>query len=405
MLAVMNRREVPVSVRRLVATMDTAGVNVTEFCAAHGISRWFFYDVRRRYAVEGESVLEPASRAPRTSPHRVPAEMEDLVVEERKRLEQAGLDAGAATIRDNLVDRLEDDKVPSEATVWRILTRRGFIVPEPKKAPKHSYRTFSAERANQCWQIDATDWSLADGTAVKIVNIVDDCTRVLIASRAVASSNTEAAFETFLGGVSVWGMPNRVLSDNGKEFALGLAGLIRRLGVGHGHSRPYHPQTCGKVERFHQTLKKWLTKQAPAATLADLQAQLDTFANIYNHHRRHRSLDRQTPAHVFATTPKDGPSGQALDQPTTIHHVTVNPNGTIDAGRRYVISLGAAWAGQTVTAIITATTCHVFAHTQLIRQITLDPTRRVQPLYDRPGHPGNTPTLTSQTVRYVPRQL
>lgn len=393
------------SVRRLVATMDTTGVNVAEFCVAHGISRWFFYDLRRRYAVEGEAVLEPASRAPKTSPQRVPADLEDVIVGERKRLEGAGLDAGAATIRDNLVDQLGDDKVPSEATVWRILTRRGFIVPEPKKAPKRSYRTFSAERANQCWQIDATDWTLADGTAVKVINIVDDCTRVLIASRAVASSNTQTAFGAFLGGVSAWGMPNRVLSDNGKEFALGLAGLIRKLGVGHGHSRPYHPQTCGKVERFHQTLKKRLTKQPPAATLTDLQDQLDTFANIYNHDRRHRSLDRRTPAHVFATTPKDGPSGQPLNQPTAIHHVTVSRNGTIAVGRRYVISLGASWAGQTVTAIITGTTCHVFAHTQLIRQLTLDPTRHVQPLYNRPGHPDKTPTLTTNTVRYVPRHV
>ena len=385
-------REIPVSVRRLIVSVDVEGLNVSEFCRSHGVSRWLFYELRRRVAAEGEAGLQPRSRAARRVWNRTSDEVEEAIVRERKRLEAAGLDAGPATIAFHLPAVLEEGvAVPSEATIWRVLSRRGFIVPQPHKAPKHSWRSFSAERANECWQIDDTEWPLADGTAVKIINIVDDCTRVLVSSRAEYQCTAGAAFRTFVDGAQVWGWPERFLSDNAKAFRFGLAQAVATVGVAAGHSRPYHPQTCGKVERFHQTLKKWLAVQPRPATLEELQEQLDRFRDLYNHTRPHRSLERGIPAQVHATTPKSGPANQPLTQPTDIRHLKVRSNGVISIGSRYDISLGAAYIAEIVTVIITGLSCHVFHQGHLIRQLTLNPNHRNQPLYNRPGRPPTIP--------------
>jgi transposase InsO family protein len=390
----MSTKEIPVSVRKLIVSVEIEGLNVSEFCRQHGISRWLFYELRRRFAAEGEAGLELRSRAPKTVRNRIPAVVEEAIVTERKRLEAAGLDAGAASIVSYLPAVLETGlKVPSEATIWRVLTRRGFIVPQPHKAPKHAYRSFAAERVNECWQIDDTDWLLADGTEVKIINIIDDCSRVLVRSKAEYRCTTETAFAAFTEGAEQWDWPERFLSDNAKEFRFGLAEAAAALGIAAGHSRPYHPQTCGKVERFHQTLKKWLAAQPPAATLEELQALLDRFTDIYNHTRPHRSIGRRIPAEVHAATPKSGPANRPLDQPTNIRHLKVRSNGVICISRRYDISLGATYIGNTVTVVITGLNCHVFHQGKLIRQLTLNPNRRLQPLYNRPGRP---PTITPQ---------
>jgi len=392
----MTVKEVPMSIRRAIVEADLFGLNVTEFCRQHGVSTWLFYQLRRRYREEGEAGLERRRPIAKLIANRTPESVEDAIVELRKELDGLGLDAGAATIRFHFPAKLGPEvAVPSEATIWRVLTRRGFIVSDPKKAPKHSHRSFNAERANECWQIDDTEWALADGTVVKIINIVDDCTRVAVASKAVPSCTTATALDTFVEGADRWGWPARFLSDNAQAFRHGLAEALRRLGISAGHSRPYHPQTCGKVERFHQTLKRFLTRQPAAATLQDLQNQLDRFLHLYNHQRPHRSLGRAIPAQIHAQTPKAGPADRAVDTPSTVHQVKVS-KGNCYLGSRYMIAVSAAHTGKVATVIITGTACHIFIAGQLIRQLTLDPTRRSQPIYNRRGRP--------TTVREDPRQ-
>lgn len=196
------------------------------------------------------------------------------MVKKRKELDDQGLDAGAATIWSHLSNGLlAGTAVPSEATIWRILTHRGFIIPEPKKAPKHAHRTFAAERANECWQLDDIKWELLDGPEVKIITLIDDCTRLCPGLKAVISANGEAAFDTFSTAAERHGWPQRFLSDNAKAYKISLAAAVGVLGVDHRHGRPNHPQTQGKVERFHQTLQKWLKAQPRAASLEELQAR------------------------------------------------------------------------------------------------------------------------------------
>jgi transposase InsO family protein len=364
------------SVRRLIVESDATSLNVTEFCAQHRISTWFFYDLRRRYAAEGAAALELRSRAPHRVANRTPVAVEDVIVALRKELTDAGLDAGPATIAYHL-DR-DGVPVPSEATIWRILHRRGFMTPDPSKAPKHTGRRFAAERANECWQYDDTHWCLADGTEVKIFNALDDCSRLALACQAVPTVTMAAIFEALAAAASEWGWPERTLSDNAKAH-VALDETFAALGIATIHSRPYHPQTCGKVERFHQTQQRWLTAQPTAETLDELQDQLDRFRTIYNHHRPHRSVGRHTPAEAWTAAPKSGPTNRPLNTPTRIHHVVVSYNGVVYVGR-YAITIGRAHAHADTTVIITGLACHLFIAGRLMRSLTLDPTRRTQPL-------------------------
>ncbi len=378
------------SIRRLIVEIDPASLNVTEFCRSHGVSTWFFWDLRRRHRIEGDVVLETRSRAPRRVANKTSLEVEDEVVRTRKHLVDVGLDAGPASIQFALRDL---PGVPSESTIWRILSARGLITPDPTKAPKRSRRRFTADRANECWQLDHTSWVLGDGTEVKILNIVDDHSRLLVASVATVSGTGAHTLEVFAQVAAVLGWPERFLSDNAKAFRYVLADALAALGIAAGHSRPYHPQTCGKVERFHQTLKRWLTQQPSATGVAELQAQLDIFRHIYNHHRPHRSLTRQFPATVWELAPKSGPANRPIGQPTIVSTGIV-ANSRVNAGG-YTITIPGTYNGCRALTAITGTTCHVFTDGNLTRHFTIDPNRRTQTIYDRPGKP--------PTVREDPR--
>jgi transposase InsO family protein len=370
------------SVRRAIVDADVSMLNVSEFCRVHGVSTWLFYNLRRRHAAEGDAALEPLSRAPKRVANKIPVAVGDRIVLLRKELADDGLDNGPATIRFHL-QRL-DGWAPSEATIWRVLRTRGFINPEPRKAPKHAYRRFVAERANECWQIDATKWHLADGTTIEIINVIDDCTRVLIASMAVTTCTTANSWDTLCHGAQRWGWPERVLSDNGMAFRGpagngGLLPALAALGIEDRHSRPYHPQTCGKVERFHQTLKLHLASRDLAATLAELQTDLDRFTERYNHHRPHRAIGRRFPAEVWRETPRSGPAGHALSTPTTTSTTVVTADGRISIASRTRVGIGVAHAGQTAITVLTGANAHVFINGRLVRQLTINPNTRDQP--------------------------
>jgi transposase InsO family protein len=378
--------------RKLIGEVAlVAGLNVSAFCRDHGISRDSFYELRRRYREEGAAGLEPLSRAPKRVANRTPADVEDVVVAIRKELIDDGLDAGAESIHDQLADRLAvGAPLPAAGTIYRILCRRGFIVAEPRKRPGRPLRRFVAARANECWQFDVTHWELADGTGVEIINGVDDCSRLAVACAIVTVATLANVWETICRAAARWGWPERLLTDNGTIFGAGLRTNLAALGVAIRHSRPYHPQTCGKVERFHQTLKKWLAAHDPPATITELETVCDAFIEHYNHRRKHRAIGRRTPHHVWTTTPKSGPANQplALD-PNHPHHsiyrVRVQHGITWAAG--YRITIGAVHNDHTAITIVTGLQAHVFVDGALARALTINPTRQHQPLHNRPGRP------------------
>jgi transposase InsO family protein len=229
-----------------------------------------------RYRTGGYEALAPRSRRPHSCPHRTPAELEAAIVRLRAELVGAGHDAGPATIADHLRRRFEQP--PSPATVWRILRRHGLITPQPHKRPRSSFIRFEASLPNELWQADTTHWRLADGTDVEILDLIDDHSRLLLAADASRTVKGGDVVRTFLAAVDTYGAPAGLLTDNGAVFVgaprggkVRLESELERLGVVAKHSTPNHPQTCGKVERFHQTLKRYLARQPPAESLAVLQ--------------------------------------------------------------------------------------------------------------------------------------
>jgi transposase InsO family protein len=361
------------SVRRAIVEADVSTINVVEFCRSHGVSRWFFYDLRRRHAREGDLALTVKSRAPHRVPSRTSPAIEDAIVAARKELLEAGLDAGPATIRFHLGGL---ERVPSESTIWRILVARGQVNAQPAKAPK-SRRSFTAGRANEVWALDDTDWALADGTGVKILDIIDDHSRFAIASRAIQTCDGPNVLAAMAEAAREHGWPERFWSDNARVFTLTLATAVEPLGVIASHTRPFSPNSNGKVERFHQTVKRWLDARPRADSIDELQQQLDTFRQIYNTRRPHRALNRQFPADVWNTAAKTGPADRPITTPTIVTDTIVS-GGRAYAGR-YSIAIGARHNGQRALTVITGNRCHIFVNGKLARALTLDPTRRSQP--------------------------
>jgi transposase InsO family protein len=376
--------------RYVVQAVRVEGRPVREVAASYGISRAWVYALLARYDVEGNAAFTPRSRAPHRRAHKVPEAVEDQIVLLRKQLSEQGLDAGAHTIAFHLAER--GGQVPSTSAIWRVLSRRGFITAQPQKRPRSSYVRFVADLPNECWQADTTHWQLADGTDIEVLNIVDDHSRLNIAAVARRTFKATDVVAAFSKAAAVHGLPASMLTDNGAIFTAGprygrtaLEVTLLGLGIELKHSRPYHPQTCGKVERFHQTQKKWLAKQPTPASPAVLQRQLDRFRQIYNTTRPHRALGRRTPASAYQARAKAVP--HHIPRPVDAHYRVradkVYDNGAITlrhAGRLHHIGLGRAYAGQRVH--IAAADLHIRISNldgELIRELVLDPTRDYQP--------------------------
>jgi len=180
-----------------------------------------------------------------------------------------------------------------------------------------------------------------------------------------------------------------------------LESELERLGITAKHSTPYHPQTCGKVERFHQTLKKYLDKQAPARSLAVLQLQLDTFRTYYNQQRPHRALRGNTPLHAFHARLKAGPVAASPPAHYRVRHDRVDKCGRVTLrylSRLHHIGLGAAYRGYPVHILVANKSVRVIREDgSLIRELTLDPSRDYQPL----GTPSGPPRLVRDVVRHA----
>jgi transposase InsO family protein len=301
--------------RLVITAVVFEGRSQSEVARAYGVSQGWVSRLVARYQAEGEAAFEPRSRRPKTSPTAISDHAVDLIIRLRKDLAGQGLDAGPQTIAWHL-EHHHQIRV-SAATISRYLTRHGLVTPEPGKRPKSSYIRFAAELPNERWQSDFIHWYLASGTEVEIVSWLDDHSRLALSVTAHPVTTGQVTLATFRAACAAYGIPASTLTDNGTVYTTrfvsgksrnGLETELRRLGVTQKNGRPSHPQTQGKVERFQQTLKKWLTAQPPAATLAGLQAQLDAFTETYNTRRPHRTLaHRSTPATAYAARPKAAP--------------------------------------------------------------------------------------------------
>src|SRR5438034_1535488 len=254
--------------RYLVEAVVLERRSVSELARRHGVSRYWIYKLLKRFHEGGFAALEPRSRRPKTCAHETAASVQAEILQLRQELSEAGHDAGPQTIAHHLIGRAEP--VPSAATIWRILKRHGVVTPQPHKRPRCSFIRFEAKLPNETWQCDATAWQLADGSPVEILNIEDDHSRLFVHSSAFHTLKAGEVVEAFFAAADSHGLPASFLTDNAAVFSGGsrrgkvpLELELERLGIEVKHSTPYHPQTCGKVERLHQTLNAIFESRPP----------------------------------------------------------------------------------------------------------------------------------------------
>jgi transposase InsO family protein len=365
------------------------GRSVAELAKAHGVHRSWIYKLLARYEEGGEAAVVARSRRPHTSPTKIYDLYEDEIVAIRKELLDAGFDAGAATIHFHLSGR--HTKVPSVSSIWRVLRARGFVTSQPHKRPKSSYVRFVADLPNEMWQSDVTHVYLADDERpVEIINFIDDHSRLCLASVAKEIFTSRDVVRVFHQAADEHGLPQSVLSDNGAIYTASyrngrgaMETELLALGIVFKHSRPYHPQTCGKVERFHQTMKKYLEAHDQAQDIAELQAQLDRFVAYYNEIRPHRGIGRKTPRSAFAARTKARPSQVGLDvEGYRVRHDKVDGQGSVTLrykSRLHHIGVGRPYKRERVILLVAGPDVRILnADGKLIRALTIDPDRDYQ---------------------------
>lgn len=346
--------------RVVVLQVVSNQMSVTQAAAEYGYSRRHLHRLLARYRQGGLDALEQRSRRPKSSPQATPAEVRARVIQLRGQLTANGSDAGPVTIAWHL--EREGLTAPSTSTIRRILHDEGLIVPEPRKRPRSSYVRFAAAQPNEMWQSDVTHWRLADGTDVDVLNWLDDHSRYLLSATAHQPVTGDDVVAIFLQTIDEHGPPASTLTDNARIYTARFGGgrnafeyLLPLLGVRQKNGSPGHPQTQGKIERFHQTQKRWLAARPTPRTTIELQRQLDEFREHYNEHRPHRALDRATPGHAYRATPKTAPATNGhAPQHYRLRYDRLDTAGRMTlrrAGRMHHLGIGAAHARKRVLAL------------------------------------------------------
>ncbi len=373
--------------RIIVISVVVEGRSKVEVARDYGVSYRWVHTLVTRYLAEGWDAIEPRSRRPLTSPTKTAPDLEAEVLQLRRALSAAGHDAGPHTITAHL--ERSHGTSPAPSTIWKILRRHGLVTEQPRKRPRSSYLRFEADLPNETWQSDFTHWRLESGAGVEILTFLDDHARLALTITAYPVVTVQRVLTQFRDTVAEFGPPASTLTDNGLVFTTRVRGgrntfenELNLLGIDQKNGRPNHPQTQGKVERFQQTMKKWLRAQPPAESIEHLQAQLDSFRHYYNTIRPHRSLDRRTPAETYAARSKAVPAG--TDGHWRIREDRIDDSGSITLrfnSRMHHIGIGRAHKHERVRVLIHNLEIRVINPTtgELLRELTLDPTRDYQP--------------------------
>jgi len=324
------------------------GLTPTQAASRFGVSREWIYQLLARYKLGGLEALEPRSRRPKSNPRALTQELRGEIIRLRTDLLAQGLDAGAASIAWHLQE--SGHLPPALSTIWRILKAEGLVTPQPKKRPRAYIQRFEAVQPNETWQGDFTHWRLADGSDVEIINWLDDHSRLLLHCSVFKAITGAIVIDTFNEARSQYGTPFSTLTDNGNVYTArfvkgknGFEYLLSELDIVQKNGSPAHPQTQGKIERFHQTLKKWLSQQSPAKDLKELQSQLDEFRIVYNTQRPHRALEMKTPQQSYEATIKATPKEAKDKEHYRVRHDNVDQFGKLSlrrAGKMHHLGVG-----------------------------------------------------------------
>jgi transposase InsO family protein len=286
----------------IVREGEQPGADVASICRQHAIARSTFYDWRGRYRAEGLEGLVPRSTRPVRSPGQTDSDLEDEILRLRKEHSW-----GPRKIRDELRQQGREP-LPAISTVQQALARRGVgPLRPPRPRPRDPGQQFCREHSNELWQIDGSQFRLANGQEYWVVDIVDDCSRFCVAALVGPSLTGLLAWTAFRTAVAAYGLPAQLLSDNGLCFTGRIRGMevaferqVHAAGTTTTHSRPYHPQCCGKIERLHRTARDWQSRHQPVPrSLTQAQRQHDAFVEHYNQHRPHQSLAGDYPVQRY----------------------------------------------------------------------------------------------------------
>ena len=378
--------EMPEFRHEVVSEALRPGANKTRVAQRYGISRATLNRWITRFKAQGEDGLVPFSRAPFHSPRQIDAELEDRIRTLRKDNPRFGARRIAGELgRAGIV-------APAPSTIHQVLMRNGLVAVRDRRS--RATKRFQRERPHELWQIDATRVAISiPGARHWVMSIIDDHSRALLASMVCPGPTGEAAITCFKAAVDDHGLPRELLSDNGTCFTGRLVRgeveferFLKALGVRQIHSRPMHPETLGKLERFHRTMKEWIYDHFPIESAGELQAALDRFKDHYNCERPHQALDNRVPAEVVAMLERSdvvaadpiAPQPEGPVHPADAITRTVGKNGafTYDYLK---ISVGTRWVGHHVRVEREGDRLSVFHGDHLIRSFVPDRTRTFQP--------------------------
>lgn len=295
--------------REVMVLADQPGAKVSQVCERFKISRKTFYKWRSRWKKAGESGLKNQSRRPHRSPNRTSSKAESQIVALRKKRSSWG----ARKLRRRLSD-LGQLGLPAPSTVHAILRRNGMI--EPAESEKHQpWTRFEHEAPNQLWQMDFKGWFVTDdGRRCHPLTILDDHSRYVVCLQSCGNQRTETVQLHLTETFRRYGLPVRMSMDNGSPWGndaehrhTPLTVWLMRLGIAVSHSRPFHPQTQGKDERFHRTLKADLLQSGSFRDLKHVQRAFEPYRQIYNHERPHQALGMAVPATRYQVSPRAFP--------------------------------------------------------------------------------------------------
>lgn len=297
----------PPRTRAMIINYDPTqphALTVSEFCRSLKISRSVFYKIRNRAAQESTAALHPRSRAPKQPARRYGPDVINELVKIRKQLKTDGWDYGPRSIHYEaaLQEHFPGARVPSVATIARLLSSVGQVDAAPRKRPKSSYIPFVRATAMALWQLDAFEYRLATGDIITIYQLLDDATRFDVGTAAYQRhENSADATHVLDQAIAAYGAPQELLSDNSSAFnqlRQGRIGSVEAFLASKGTmpitGRPGRPTTQGKNERSHQTLIRFLDAHPPA-TLEQARHRIEKFREHYNTRRPHQALGQSTP--------------------------------------------------------------------------------------------------------------
>jgi transposase InsO family protein len=299
-----------------------SGAKVTDVAGRYGVSRQSVHAWVRRYQNGGLAALADRSHAPKAHPMQTSAAIEALICE----LRRAHPRWGPRTLLWEL-GRRRIEPLPSRASIYRVLVRNGLVEPVTRRRRREDYRRWERPGPMQLWQMDIMGGLLlADGSEAKLITGVDDHSRFCVIASVVARPTGRLVCAAFAAAMRAYGVPLEVLTDNGKQFTGRFGGpkagevlferVCRENGIKLRHTAPRTPTTTGKIERFHQSVRRELLAEAlPFASLEAAQAELDAFAEHYNTARPHQALDMAFPADRFFAERSDGQRRAGLELP------------------------------------------------------------------------------------------